>query len=115
MRLTRILLHGNPFHTCPQGFCTSDEPFVVETRVGGVAPSPTRDPLPRRSLIKEAGIATSLGVVVAASVISMTPSTQSATTQVAYFGWYQMHAKVQSNKIKEYYEQNPTTGEEIGQ
>ena len=35
--------------------------------------------------------------------------------QVAYFGWYQMHAKVQSNNIKEYYEQNPTTGEEIGQ
>jgi len=26
-----------------------------------------------------------------------------------------MHAKVQSNNIKEYYEQNPTTGEEIGQ
>ena len=45
----------------------------------------------------------------------MTPSTQRATTQVAYFGWYQMHAKVQSSKIKEYYEQNPTTGEEIGQ
>ena len=45
----------------------------------------------------------------------MTPSTQSATTQVAYFGWYQMHAKVQTRNIKEYYEQNPTTGEEIGQ
>ena len=73
----------------------------------------------RRSLIKEAGIATSLGVVVAASVISMTPSTRLCSTascaQVAYFGWYQMHAKVQTGKIKSYYEQNPTTGEEIGQ
>ena len=46
------------------------------------------------------------------SRVFRTPSTQ---TQVAYFGWYQMHAKVQSGKIKEYYEQNPTTGEEIGQ
>ena len=45
----------------------------------------------------------------------MTPSTQSATTQVAYFGWYQMHAKVQQGKIKSYYEQNPTTGEQLGQ
>ena len=57
----------------------------------------------------------------------MTPSTRFCSTassrnshsrldaQVAYFGWYQMHAKVQSNNIKEYYEQNPTTGEEIGQ
>ena len=45
----------------------------------------------------------------------MTPSTQRATTQVAYFGWYQMHAKVQSGKIKTYYEQNPTTGEQLGQ
>ena len=81
-----------------------------------VGSRPVEDPpLPRRSLLKEAGIATSLGVVVAASVTSMTPSTQSATTQVAYFGWYQMHAKVQSNNIKEYYEQNPTTGDEIGQ
>ena len=35
--------------------------------------------------------------------------------QVAYFGWYQMHAKVQSNNIKEYYEQNPTTGEQMGE
>ena len=71
-----------------------------------------------RSLLKEAGIATSLGVVVAARrrrVVFQTPSTQSVTTQVAYFGWYQMHAKVQTNNIKEYYEQNPTTGDEIGQ
>ena len=35
--------------------------------------------------------------------------------QVAYFGWYQMHASKQSRNMKEYYEQNPTTGEEIGQ
>jgi len=26
-----------------------------------------------------------------------------------------MHAKVQSDNIKEYYEQNPTTGEQLGQ
>ena len=39
----------------------------------------------------------------------------SQLAQVAYFGWYQMHAKVQTGKIKTYYEQNPTTGEEIGQ
>ena len=45
----------------------------------------------------------------------MTPSTQTVTTQVAYFGWYQMHAKVQSGKIKTYYGQNPTTGEQLGQ
>ena len=68
-----------------------------------------------RSLLKEAGIATSLGVVVAASVISMTPSTQTVTTQVAYFGWYQMHASKQSRNMKEYYEQNPTTGEQMGE
>ena len=49
------------------------------------------------------------------SRVFRTPSTQTVTTQVAYFGWYQMHAKVQSDNIKEYYEQNPTTGEEIGQ
>ena len=80
----------------------------------------------RRSLLKEAGIATSLGVVVAAGVVAssvqVVPNAIDAsvtrkpfTTQVAYFGWYQMHAKVQSNNIKEYYEQNPTTGDEIGQ
>ena len=40
---------------------------------------------------------------------------ESALPQVAYFGWYQMHAKVQTGKIKEYYEQNPTTGEQIGE
>ena len=43
------------------------------------------------------------------------PLLDGVCAQVAYFGWYQMHAKVQSNNIKEYYEQNPTTGEEIGQ
>ena len=76
----------------------------------------------RRSLLKEAGIATSLGVVVAARrrrVVEVASSERHRPnchhTQVAYFGWYQMHAKVQTNKIKEYYEQNPTTGEEIGQ
>jgi len=26
-----------------------------------------------------------------------------------------MHAKVQSDNIKEYYEQNPTTGEQMGE
>ena len=36
-------------------------------------------------------------------------------TQVAYFGWYQMHASQQSRKMKEYYEQNPTTGEQMGE
>ena len=81
---------------------------------------PVEDPpLPRRSLLKEAGIATSLGVVVAASVISMTPSTRFFSTascaQVAYFGWYQMHASKQSRNMKEYYEQNPTTGEQMGE
>ena len=36
-------------------------------------------------------------------------------TQVAYFGWYQMHASKQSRNMKEYYEQNPTTGEQMGE
>ena len=35
--------------------------------------------------------------------------------QVAYFGWYQMHASKQSRNMKEYYEQNPTTGEQMGE
>ena len=76
----------------------------------------------RRSLLKEAGIATSLGVVVAAGVVAssvqVVPNAIDAsvtrkpfTTQVAYFGWYQMHASKQSRNMKEYYEQNPTTGE----
>ena len=80
----------------------------------------------RRSLLKEAGIATSLGVVVAAGVVAssvqVVPNAIDAsvtrkpfTAQVAYFGWYQMHASKQSRNMKEYYEQNPTTGEEIGQ
>ena len=38
-----------------------------------------------------------------------------STAQVAYFGWYQMHASQQSRKMKEYYEQNPTTGEQMGE
>ena len=49
----------------------------------------------------------------------MTPSTRFCSTascaQVAYFGWYQMHASQQSRKMKEYYEQNPTTGEQMGE
>ena len=40
---------------------------------------------------------------------------QTVTTQVAYFGWYQMHASKQSRNMKEYYEQNPTTGEQMGE
>ena len=35
--------------------------------------------------------------------------------QVAYFGWYQMYASKQSRNMKEYYEQNPTTGEQMGE
>ena len=80
----------------------------------------------RRSLLKEAGIATSLGVVVAAGVVAssvqVVPNAIDAsvtrkpfTTQVAYFGWYQMHASKQSRNMKEYYEQNPTTGEQMGE
>ena len=80
----------------------------------------------RRSLLKEAGIATSLGVVVAAGVVAssvqVAPNAIDAsvtrkpfTTQVAYFGWYQMHASKQSRNMKEYYEQNPTTGEQMGE
>ena len=80
----------------------------------------------RRSLLKEAGIATSLGVVVAAGVvessvqvvpnaIDASVTRKSFTTQVAYFGWYQMHASKQSRNMKEYYEQNPTTGEQMGE
>ena len=80
----------------------------------------------RRSLLKEAGIATSLGVVVAAGVVGIECSgrpdaidasvtRKSSTTQVAYFGWYQMHASKQSRNMKEYYEQNPTTGEQMGE
>ena len=80
----------------------------------------------RRSLLKEAGIATSLGVVVAAGVVEssvqVVPNAIDAsvtrkpfTTQVAYFGWYQMHASKQSRNMKEYYEQNPTTGEQMGE
>lgn len=38
-----------------------------------------------------------------------------STAQVAYFGWYQMHASKQSRNMKEYYEQNPTTGEQMGE
>ena len=38
-----------------------------------------------------------------------------ACAQVAYFGWYQMHASKQSRNMKEYYEQNPTTGEQMGE
>ena len=80
----------------------------------------------RRSLLKEAGIATSLGVVVAAGVVEssvqVVPNAIDAsvtrkpfTAQVAYFGWYQMHASKQSRNMKEYYEQNPTTGEQMGE
>ena len=80
----------------------------------------------RRSLLKEAGIATSLGVVVAAGVVAssvqVVPNAIDAsvtrkpfTKQVAYFGWYQMHASKQSRNMKEYYEQNPTTGEQMGE
>ena len=80
----------------------------------------------RRSLLKEAGIATSLGVVVAAGVVEssvqVVPNAIDASarrkpfiTQVAYFGWYQMHASKQSRNMKEYYEQNPTTGEQMGE
>ena len=80
----------------------------------------------RRSLLKEAGIATSLGVVVAAGVVAssvqVVPNAIDAsvtrkpsTAQVAYFGWYQMHASKQSRNMKEYYEQNPTTGEQMGE
>lgn len=52
---------------------------------------------------------------------STTPSTRFFSTassqlaQVAYFGWYQMHASKQSRNMKEYYEQNPTTGEQMGE
>ena len=83
----------------------------------------------RRSLIKEAGIATSLGVVVDSSrpgvvesSVQVVPNAIDAsvtrkpfTAQVAYFGWYQMHASKQSRNMKEYYEQNPTTGEQMGE
>ena len=80
----------------------------------------------RRSLLKEAGIATSLGVVVAAGVVAssvqVVPNAIDAsvtrkpfTTQVAYFGWYQFHANPTTRKMKEYYEQNPTTGEQMGE
>ena len=72
----------------------------------------------RRSLLKEAGIATSLGVVVAASVFPRSFSRVSRRhrrVQVAYFGWYQFHANPTTRKMKEYYEQNPTTGEQMGE
>ena len=74
--------------------------------------------LPRRSLLKEAGIATSLGVVVAVSVLHDAIDAlllDGTHAQVAYFGWYQMHASKQSRNMKEYYEQNPTTGEQMGE
>ena len=80
---------------------------------------PVEDPpLPRRSLLKEAGIATSLGVVVAVSVLHDAIDAlllDGTHAQVAYFGWYQMHASKQSRNMKEYYEQNPTTGEQMGE
>jgi len=69
-------------------------------------------------LLKEAGIATSLGVVVAVSVLHDAIDAlllDGAHAQVAYFGWYQMHASKQSRNMKEYYEQNPTTGEQMGE
>ena len=77
-------------------------------------------PCPRRSLLKEAGIATSLGVVVTVSVLHDAIDALSTRwchrrAQVAYFGWYQMHASKQSRNMKEYYEQNPTTGEQMGE
>ena len=80
--------------------------------------SSRHSPLPRRSLLKEAGIATSLGVVVAVSVLHDAIDAlllDGTHAQVAYFGWYQMHASKQSRNMKEYYEQNPTTGEQMGE
>ena len=72
----------------------------------------------RRSLLKEAGIATSLGVVVASQCPHDAIDAHlldGTHAQVAYFGWYQMHASKQSRNMKEYYEQNPTTGEQMGE
>ena len=84
------------------------------------AKSSRHSQLPRRSLLKEAGIATSLGVVVTVSVLHDAIDALSTRwchrrAQVAYFGWYQMHASKQSRNMKEYYEQNPTTGEQMGE